>query len=149
MLDSAIINYPGSKKKLLEYIYSNTYRYIDKNKYVLDIFSGTGCVSQMYSNNGYKVISNDVEKYSYNISKALICEQDKEIDMKFFNEKYLENKNKLIKHFGLLLDEEKQLLTSKSQKIVDLYENKVLKVWELSNENPYNISDVNISSIEE
>lgn len=149
MLDNAIINYPGSKKKLLEYIYSSTYRYIDKNKYILDIFSGTGCVSQMYSNNGYKVISNDVEKYSYNISKALIGEYDKEIDMKFFNEKYLENKNKLIKYYSSLLNEEKQLLSAKSEKIIDLYENKILKVWDLSNENPYILNDISIFSIED
>lgn len=38
MNETSIINYPGSKKKLLDFIYTNTYKYIDKNKYVLDIF---------------------------------------------------------------------------------------------------------------
>ena len=29
MNETAIINYPGSKKKLLDFIYTNTYKYIE------------------------------------------------------------------------------------------------------------------------
>ena len=31
MNETSIINYPGSKKKLLDFIYTNTYKYIEKN----------------------------------------------------------------------------------------------------------------------
>ena len=54
MNDKAILNYPGSKKRLLDFIYKNTSKYINRNKYVLDIFAGTGCVAEMYKKNGYK-----------------------------------------------------------------------------------------------
>ena len=72
MNDKAILNYPGSKKRLLDFIYKNTSKYIDKNKYVLDIFTGTGCVAEMFKKNGYKVYANDVENYAYNISNTLL-----------------------------------------------------------------------------
>ena len=109
MLDRATINYPGSKKKLLEYIYTNTYRYINRNKYVLDIFSGTGCVSEMYFNNGYKVISNDVEKYAYNISKATICKNNKNINLEKFEKTFLEDKEKLSEIFKKEIKEEQNI----------------------------------------
>ena len=32
MNDKAILNYPGSKKKLLDFIYDNSSKYIDKTK---------------------------------------------------------------------------------------------------------------------
>lgn len=148
MLDSAIINYPGSKKKLLEYIYTNTYRYINKNKYILDVFSGTGCVSEMYSNNGYKVISNDVEKYAYNISKATICENNKNINLEEFENHFLENKEKLKELFNEELKEEQNYLKSDSKDIINFYE-KLLKIWDISSEKPLKINGLTITSIDD
>ena len=112
-----ILNYPGSKRRLLEYILKNTKKYIDKNKYVFDIFSGTGCVAEMYAENGYKVIANDSEKYAYNIATSLL-KKFKQIDLDIFLNDYNENYNLLNKEFMKLVDLEGSILSKDSKDII-------------------------------
>ena len=148
MNETSIINYPGSKKKLLDFIYTNTYKYIDKNKYILDIFSGTGCVGNMFACNGYKVISNDAEKYSYYISNALICSQKENIDIEKIKKEYSKNAKRLIKHFDEEIIEEERLLKEKSNKIEN-FDSNLIKIWDININNPYKIEDIEIKEIED
>lgn len=149
MNETSIINYPGSKKKLLNFIYNNTYEYIDENKFVLDIFSGTGCVAEMYANNGYKVISNDAEKYSYYITKSLICEQQNEkLNLSKFKKAFADNKDRLFNQFENEIIEERKLIDSKSSDI-EKFDKSIIKIWDINDRNKYEIEDINISSIDD
>ena len=62
-----ILNYQGSKKKLLNFIHSSLDEYIETNSTILDIFSGTCAVGYSYKKK-IKVFANDAEYYSYLIS---------------------------------------------------------------------------------
>ena len=71
------LNYIGSKFKLLEWIDSiikeKTGWNDFKNKKIADLFSGTGIVSLYFRNLDANITANDVELYSYIITKAFIC----------------------------------------------------------------------------
>ena len=65
------IQYLGAKNRVIDSILYESEKYIEKG-YVLDLFSGSSIVSQAFSNNGNKVISNDVQKFSGIISKTFL-----------------------------------------------------------------------------
>jgi DNA adenine methylase len=60
----------GSKHRLLDFIHENVQDY--KFNTVLDAFSGSAAVAFMFKNMRKRVDSNDILKYSYHISKAII-----------------------------------------------------------------------------
>ena len=66
--------YMGSKYRVLPFIWSsvNDLRFHS----ILDAFSGSGCVSYMFKQQGKRVVSNDFMKFAYHISKALIENQE-------------------------------------------------------------------------
>jgi len=68
-LPKYITNYIGSKQKLLDWIWQNTPEDV---KTVFDGFSGSNVVGYMYKRKGLKVFTNDILKYSYHISRAII-----------------------------------------------------------------------------
>ena len=68
-LPKYITNYIGSKQKLIDWIWSNT---PEDTKSVFDAFGGSNVVGFMYKRKGLKVTTNDVLKYSYHISRAII-----------------------------------------------------------------------------
>ena len=128
MNEKAILNYPGSKKRLLDFIYNNTKKYIDKNKFVLDIFTGTGCVAEMYKNKGYKVYANDVENYAYHISNTLLKKSYK-IDSERINLNYKKNKRAIELMYNDMLEEENLFLNNKDLSIIN-FNNSLPKIWE-------------------
>lgn len=70
-----VLNYIGSKKSLLPFIhhvYEEIFNEYDGIRFG-DVFSGSGVVSQSFALKGCKVISNDIEKYSFIITKSLTC----------------------------------------------------------------------------
>lgn len=68
------MNYIGSKKKLLPFIYEsiqeNTENFNDK--IFCDVFAGTGIVGRFFKDKAKQVISNDLEFYSYVLLKNYI-----------------------------------------------------------------------------
>ncbi len=68
----------GSKNKLLDFIWDNI-KDLEFNT-VLDAFSGSGCVGYMLKTKRKKVSSNDILKYSYNIAKATIENNEVTLD---------------------------------------------------------------------
>lgn len=143
MNEKAILNYPGSKKRLLDFIYNNTSKYIDKNKYVLDIFTGTGCVAEMYKNNGYKVYANDVENYAYNISSTLL---KKIYKINFINIElnYTKNKESIEFIYKDMLKEENIFLNNKDLSIINFNDN-LPKIWK--KDFKIKINDIEIKTI--
>lgn len=71
-----ILNYPGSKRNLLNFIDEYTTNHIPKEKAFFDIFAGSGAVSYFYKDR-FKVYANDSEKYSFVLLNALLNFQPK------------------------------------------------------------------------
>ena len=70
------MNYIGSKFSLLEFLHdtiSKVSGFKDGDDYVFaDLFAGTGVVGSFYKKLGCKVLSNDIQYYSYSIIKHYI-----------------------------------------------------------------------------
>jgi len=88
------MNYIGSKSKLSSWIEEEVKKVVGDDlsqKVFCDIFAGTGIVGRTFKKDVKKVISNDLEHYSYVLNKNYI-ENHKEIKDK---EKYIEELNTL------------------------------------------------------
>ena len=69
------MNYIGSKLKLSQWIYSEITSYVGndlKDKVFCDLFAGTGIVGRTFKKDVKKIISNDMEEYSYILNKNYI-----------------------------------------------------------------------------
>ena len=69
------MNYIGSKLSLLNFIQDTINEVIEKNEkgnIFCDLFAGSGVVSSFFKKRGYKVISNDIQFYSYVLIKHYI-----------------------------------------------------------------------------
>lgn len=70
------MNYIGSKFSLLDFLHDTIHKvtgYNDGDNYVFaDLFAGTGVVGSFYKSLGCKVISNDIQYYSYSLIKHYI-----------------------------------------------------------------------------
>ena len=72
---SVSMNYIGSKYSILDFIdetLENFAKPKNNNLILCDIFSGTGTVGKYFKKKGYKIISNDIEYYSYITAKHFI-----------------------------------------------------------------------------
>ncbi|GMO54418.1 MAG: hypothetical protein Ta2C_07650 [Candidatus Endomicrobiellum trichonymphae] len=66
------MNYIGSKYKLLSFIKETVYSIVGhnlSNMIFCDLFAGTGVVGRLFKKEVKKVISNDIEYYSYVLNK--------------------------------------------------------------------------------
>lgn len=70
------MNYIGSKYSLLDFLHStiaDVTGYKNDDEYIFaDLFAGTGVVGASYRKSGCKVISNDIQYYSYVLNKYFI-----------------------------------------------------------------------------
>lgn len=69
------MNYIGSKYSLINFLTTAITEVVGnetKNKVFADLFAGTGIVGSTFKSKGYKIISNDIQYYSYVINKHLI-----------------------------------------------------------------------------
>jgi len=67
------MNYIGSKLSLLDFLDSSIKRVTDnKCKTFCDLFAGTGVVGSYFKKKGYKIISNDIQYYSYILNRHYI-----------------------------------------------------------------------------
>lgn len=82
------MNYIGSKYSLLDFIQETVSKvtgYKNGDNYIFaDLFAGTGVVGASYRKNGCRVISNDIQYYSYVLNKHFI-ENDSELDTDLVN----------------------------------------------------------------
>ena len=74
------MNYIGSKFTLLDFLNNSIDSVLkseketkSKNEMVFaDLFAGTGCVGGYFKSQGYSIIANDIQYYSYVITKHMI-----------------------------------------------------------------------------
>ncbi len=78
------MNYIGSKIKLLPFIEESIKRVIkdDECNVFCDLFAGTGTVGSHFKKQGYKVIANDLQYYSYVLNRQIISNH---LELKFEN----------------------------------------------------------------
>jgi adenine-specific DNA-methyltransferase len=81
------MNYIGSKFSLIDFIYNTIIEFTglnDKKEHIFaDLFAGTGVVGSFFKQKGFKVISNDIQYYSYCVLKHYI-ENDVPLDVEHF-----------------------------------------------------------------
>ena len=71
------LNYIGSKLSLLDFIHFIVDKEIKENISVVgDLFAGTGIVGQSFKRKGYKIISNDIQYYSFVLNKKFLTNND-------------------------------------------------------------------------
>lgn len=121
-----ILNYQGSKKNLLQFIHTNAASYIDPQKAILDIFSGSCSVGYSYKSQS-QIIANDSEAYSAQIAKALLSPrpQGNYPQLKEqFTRYYQKNMKKLKLSLHSYWEEEERLLSLHNyQELTALYHN--------------------------
>lgn len=126
-----ILNYQGSKKNLLKFIFDNTSEYIDPNKAVLDICSGT-CSVGYSMKRYYTIYANDSELYASIIADALLNfnKQIKWNDIvNTFENSYKLNYKNLYNIFSYYIDKESRFIESlDSVSLIDLYK-KFPVIW--------------------
>lgn len=74
------MNYIGSKFSLLDFLQTSINETLEKNRETksptdmmfADLFAGTGCVGGHFKSLGYSIIANDIQYYSYVITKHMI-----------------------------------------------------------------------------
>ena len=67
------MNYIGSKLSLLEFLEESINKVVGKNcNTFCDLFAGTGAVGSFFKKKGYKIISNDIQYYSYVLNRHYI-----------------------------------------------------------------------------
>ncbi len=85
-----MINYIGSKYSLIDFIYNAINSIVLLKDFIFaDLFAGTGIVGITYRKENKKVISNDIQYYSYVINKHYIENNIQNIDDSLFD--YLNN----------------------------------------------------------
>lgn len=75
MNNFTILNYQGSKNSLHSFINKNLEPYIQEGKAIMDIFSGSAAVSNMFRAN-HQVLANDAEYYASIIADAVLNQPD-------------------------------------------------------------------------
>lgn len=74
------MNYIGSKFSLLDFLNNSINSILETEKKIksksemifADLFAGTGCVGGYFKSQGYSIIANDIQYYSYVITKHMI-----------------------------------------------------------------------------
>jgi len=125
-----ILNYPGSKKRLLNFIDEKVMSLLPEGGTVLDIFCGTAAVGYSLKKQ-YRVFSNDAEIYCSTMADALLStkiEIDSKELYKKIETKYLENLDILKKIYPEYL-EERKFIENNSMDLLDLYKS-FLNIWQ-------------------
>ncbi len=123
-MDFTVLNYQGSKQKLRDFIFDNLSQYLPADKALLDIFSGSAAVSEIFKKNRL-VFANDTELFASIIADAIL-NKPKALSDEFylrFNESYSINYQHIAKFFEqYILLEETFISTNDKTGLINLYE---------------------------
>lgn len=125
-----ILNYPGSKRKLLKFIDDYITQHVPKEKALFDIFAGSGAVSYFYKDK-FKIYANDSEQYSSVILNALLKFQPTiELNKILEEVNLLKNLNeKKLEVFNLWVIKEKEILNSYDMDVIEDFYLTFPNVW--------------------
>lgn len=131
MENFTVLNYQGSKNNLSSFIHKNIEPYIQEGKAILDIFSGSAAVSNMFRDN-YQVYANDAEIYASIIADAILNQVDIEsatdlIDS--INAKYTAEIDKLSKPVLNYINKEQSALAEEDYNDLIYLYNSYPTVW--------------------
>jgi adenine-specific DNA-methyltransferase len=73
LYDITSLNYIGAKKKLLPFLDNLISPKLDAQDTFMDLFAGSGIVSQLFKHRCSQIIANDIEHYSFVINHAFLC----------------------------------------------------------------------------
>lgn len=123
-----ILNYQGSKNKLLEFIDDNIENLLVDGKALLDIFNGAASVSS-YFNKKTKVYSNDLEPYAFHIANYLLNNNEKlsEHQLNLLFSAIGNNISSLELKMKSFLDEEKNVIATEGD--VEAFYNSIPTLW--------------------
>lgn len=131
MENFTVLNYQGSKNNLSSFIQKNIEPYIQDGKAILDIFSGSAAVSNMFRDN-YQIYANDVESYASIISDAILNQADIESVTDLINSLDIKYTTTIKKHAKPIIDfvkKEQQALDQENyEDLITLY-NLYPTVW--------------------
>lgn len=121
-----ILNYQGSKNNLHSFIYKNLEPYIQEGKSIMDIFSGSAAVSNMFRDN-YQIFANDAEFYASIIADAIL-NQPYLINVQSFLEAFEKDYMKFSRQLASpilshITDEKSAVTTSDFDALFKLYQN--------------------------
>lgn len=120
------LQYLGAKNRVIDSILEESLNHINEG-YVLDLFSGSSIVSQAFSNNGFKVISNDVQKFSGIISNTFLNIDLKISDLDITPDILIKNDSAENNFYGIYryyIEQEELFLKNKNTiELLKLYKN--------------------------
>ena len=127
MENFTILNYQGSKNNLSSFIIKNIEPYMQDGKALLDIFSGSAAVSNIFRDN-YQVYANDAESYASIIADAILNQVDIESATNLINSinaRYTTTIKGLVKPIVDFVNDEQAAIIEenfeKLKKIYDIY----------------------------
>ena len=127
-----LINYQGSKQYLVNYINESIEPFITEGKFLLDICSGSGAITNYYLNKSL-VFSNDLEKYAQTLTDGMMHEytlmRSKDSILPLIKKEIEKHKNALASVYEEFLAEEKQaILEGDKARLLNLYKN-IPTIW--------------------
>lgn len=123
-MDFTVLNYQGSKQKLRDFIFDNLSQYLPEDKALLDIFSGSAAVSEIFKKNCL-VFANDTELFASIIADAILNKPTSLSDEFYlnFNESYSKNYQHITNFFEQYLSLEENCITNNDKTgLINLYE---------------------------
>lgn len=123
-MDFTVLNYQGSKQKLRDFIFDNLSQYLPEDKALLDIFSGSAAVSEIFKKKCL-VFANDTELFASIIADAILNKPTSLSDEFYlnFNESYSKNYQHIANFFEQYLSLEENCITNNDKAgIINLYE---------------------------
>ena len=121
------IQYLGAKYRPLPIILSKTIEAIIPETFVLDLFSGSTLVSQIFNSHGLNVISNDVLQFNSAFSSALLNIERQETDLERIPlaivklQKFKLNNDFTIPFENKIIEEKKLLTAKNTEQLLKLY----------------------------
>ena len=138
-----LIQYLGSKLRVIEYLVPEVKKLIPEKSILLDLFAGTTVVGQSLANS-YKIYSNDVMSFSKVFAESLIVGPSDEHELDnlniniLLNEDYKRNFSYMSESYDELLMKEEEILLNKNfEKLGNFYAG-LPRIW---NEESWNVNN--------
>lgn len=138
-----ILRYMGNKRSLLPWLIPKLKNYLNHGDTILDLFAGTSSVGYALKPNA-RVIANDIQEYSLEISNALLMFKGKILDNEFdlYLSKAYEKNIKALKHmYSHALSDEDKFLNKIDYHDYFKFSNQIPTYGHIVSQDVYSLSD--------